>query len=97
MARADHHDEVLTNQQGVVANEVKVNVLNQPYGGWPWIDMPMLANTNWHNSHNFYGELKDLEAATVRRRQDLLRQLLPAQQRRPRRRRRHRLRRAPGR
>jgi zinc protease len=55
----------LANQQGVVANEVKVNVLNQPYGGWPWIDMPMLANTNWHNSHNFYGELKDLEAATA--------------------------------
>jgi hypothetical protein len=27
--------------------------------------MPMLANENWHNSHNFYGELADLEAATV--------------------------------
>jgi predicted Zn-dependent peptidase len=26
--------ENLTNQQGVVTNEVKVNVLNQPYGGW---------------------------------------------------------------
>ncbi|HEU0135561.1 MAG TPA: insulinase family protein, partial [Allosphingosinicella sp.] len=24
-----------------------------------------LANTNWHNAHNFYGELADLEAATV--------------------------------
>ncbi len=56
---------VLENQQGVVANEVKVNVLNQPYGGWPWIDMPMLANENWHNAHNFYGELGDLQAATV--------------------------------
>ena len=56
---------VLENQQGVVANEVKVNVLNQPYGGWPWIDMPMLANENWHNAHNFYGELGDLKAATV--------------------------------
>ena len=59
------NETVLKNQQGVVANEVKVNVLNQPYGGWPWIDMPMLANENWHNSHNFYGELADLEAATV--------------------------------
>ncbi|HLL58401.1 MAG TPA: pitrilysin family protein [Allosphingosinicella sp.] len=56
---------VLENQQGVVANEVKVNVLNQPYGGWPWIDMPMLANENWHNAHNFYGDLGDLQAATV--------------------------------
>ncbi len=32
--------ENLTNQQGVVKNEVKVNVLNQPYGGFPWLDMP---------------------------------------------------------
>src|SRR5205085_4416133 len=38
--------ENLKNQQGVVGNEVKVNVLNQPYGGFPWIDMPMAANTN---------------------------------------------------
>ena len=38
-------------------NEVKVNVLNQPYGGFPWIDLPMAANTNWYNAHNFYGDL----------------------------------------
>jgi predicted Zn-dependent peptidase len=55
----------LTNQQGVVSNEVKVNVLNQPYGGFPWLDMPQLANENWYNAHNFYGELSDLEAATL--------------------------------
>jgi predicted Zn-dependent peptidase len=55
----------LTNQQGVVANEVKVNVLNQPYGGFPWLDMPQYANTNWYNAHNFYGDLKDLEAASL--------------------------------
>jgi zinc protease len=57
--------ENLTNQQGVVTNEVKVNVLNQPYGGFPWLDMPQYANTNWHNAHNFYGDLKDLDAATL--------------------------------
>jgi predicted Zn-dependent peptidase len=57
--------ENLTNQQGVVSNEVKVNVLNQPYGGFPWLDMPQYANTNWYNAHNFYGDLKDLEAATL--------------------------------
>ncbi|MEA1013720.1 pitrilysin family protein [Sphingosinicella sp. LY1275] len=56
---------VLKNQQGVVGNEIKVNVLNQPYSTWPWIDLPMLANVNWYNSHNFYGELKEVEAATV--------------------------------
>ncbi|MGE0452064.1 MAG: M16 family metallopeptidase [Vicinamibacteria bacterium] len=55
----------LTNQQGVVKNEVKVNVLNQPYGGFPWIDLPMAANQNWYNSHNFYGDLDDLDAATL--------------------------------
>ncbi len=55
----------LTNQQGVVGNEVKVNVLNQPYGGFPWLDMPQFANKNWYNAHNFYGDLKDIEAATL--------------------------------
>ncbi|MGH9308203.1 MAG: M16 family metallopeptidase [Vicinamibacterales bacterium] len=57
--------ENLTNQQGVVKNEVKVNVLNQPYGGFPWLDMPQAANTNWYNAHNFYGDLVDLDAATL--------------------------------
>ena len=55
----------LTNQQGVVKNEVKVNVLNRPYGGFPWLDMPQYANKNWYNAHNFYGDLKDIEAATL--------------------------------
>ena len=55
----------LTNQQGVVKNEVKVNVLNQPYGGFPWLDLPQFANTNWYNAHNFYGDLADLDAATL--------------------------------
>ncbi|HEY7306101.1 MAG TPA: pitrilysin family protein [Bryobacteraceae bacterium] len=57
--------ENLTNQQGVVGNEVKVNVLNRPYGGFPWLWMPQYANTNWYNSHNFYGDLKDIEAAKL--------------------------------
>jgi len=58
-------DENLKNQRGVVGNEVKVNVLNRPYGGFPWLWMPQYANTNWYNSHNFYGELKDIEAAKL--------------------------------
>lgn len=65
MAFPDITQEKLENQQGVVANEVKVNVLNQPYGGFPWLDMPQYANENWYNAHNFYGELDDLEAATL--------------------------------
>ncbi len=55
----------LVNQQGVVKNEVKVNVLNRPYGGFPWLDVPQIANANWFNAHNFYGDLKDLDAATL--------------------------------
>lgn len=58
-------EENLKNQQGVVGNEVKVNVINRPYGGFPWLDMPQYANTNWFNSHNFYGDLKDIEAAKL--------------------------------
>ncbi len=57
--------ENLENQQAVVKNEVKVNVLNQPYGGFPWLDMPQYANENWYNAHNFYGDLEDLDAATL--------------------------------
>jgi zinc protease len=55
----------LTHQQGVVKSEVRVNVLNRPYGGFPWLDLPQYANTNWYNAHNFYGDLKDLDAATL--------------------------------
>ncbi len=65
MRGLDINQENLKNQQGVVANEVKVNVLNQPYGAFPWIDLPMAAFTNWYNAHNFYGDLKDLDAATL--------------------------------
>ena len=65
MKGLDITQDNLANQQGVVSEEVKVNVLNQPYSTFPWIDLPMAAFTNWYNSHNFYGELKDIEAATL--------------------------------
>lgn len=58
-------EDNLVNQQGVVKNEVKVNVLNQPYGGFPWLDMPQFANENWYNAHNFYGDLADLDSAKL--------------------------------
>ena len=65
MRGLDITQDNLKNQQGVVGNEVKVNVLNQPYGSFPWIDLPMAAFQNWYNSHNFYGDLHDIEAATL--------------------------------
>jgi len=65
MRGLDITQDNLTNQQGVVKNEVKVNVLNRPYGGFPWLTLPQYANTNWYNAHNFYGDLEDLDAATL--------------------------------
>jgi predicted Zn-dependent peptidase len=65
MRGLDITQENLTNQQGVVKNEVKVNVLNRPYGGFPWLSLPQIANTNWYNAHNFYGDLEHLDAATL--------------------------------
>jgi predicted Zn-dependent peptidase len=55
----------LQNQKDVVKNEVRVNVLNRPYGGFPWLDLPQAANRNWFNAHNFYGEFADIDAATL--------------------------------
>ena len=58
-------DENLRNQRDVVKEEVRVNVLNQPYGGFPWLDLPPIAFRNWPNAHNFYGDFADLDAATL--------------------------------
>jgi predicted Zn-dependent peptidase len=58
-------DENLRNQRDVVKEEVRANVMNQPYGGFPWLDMPPVAFRNWANAHNFYGDFADLDAATL--------------------------------
>lgn len=58
-------DENLRNQRDVVKEEVRVNVLNEPYGGFPWLDMPPVAFRNWANAHNFYGDFADLDAASL--------------------------------
>ncbi|MDA1061337.1 MAG: pitrilysin family protein [Chloroflexi bacterium] len=57
--------EALDNQRDVVKNEVRVNVLNRPYGGFPWLDISERAFSNWHNAHNGYGEFSDLDAANL--------------------------------
>ncbi|MAK63982.1 MAG: peptidase M16 [Maricaulis sp.] len=64
----------LTTHRNSVRNEIFLNVENQPYRGWPLIDLPMTAFENWHNSHNFYGGLSDLDAATTADAQDFFRQ-----------------------
>ncbi|PYQ52790.1 MAG: insulinase family protein [Acidobacteria bacterium] len=58
-------EENLKNQQNVVSEEVRVNVLNQPYALFEWLDLWVNANQNWYNAHNFYGDLHDIEAAKI--------------------------------
>lgn len=58
-------EENLVNQIAVVEEEIKVNVLNQPYGGFPFILLPEVAFRTFPNSHNGYGAFEDLETATV--------------------------------
>jgi zinc protease len=65
MRSLDVSAENLKNQQNVVSEEVRVNVLNQPHGAFEWLEIWERANTNWHNAHNFYGDLSELEAATL--------------------------------
>jgi zinc protease len=65
MKSLDVSAENLKNQQNVVSEEVRVNVLNQPHGSFEWLDIWQRANVNWANAHNFYGDLADLEAATL--------------------------------
>ncbi|MEC7789040.1 MAG: pitrilysin family protein [Chloroflexota bacterium] len=55
----------LANQRDVVKNEIKVNVLNRPYGTFPWLDVQEHAFDNWHNNHNGYGDMVDLDAADL--------------------------------
>lgn len=65
MRSLDVSAENLKNQQNVVSEEVRVNVLNQPYAMFEWLDLWMNANQNWYNGHNFYGDLTEIEAATL--------------------------------
>ena len=65
MRSLDISEENLKNQQNVVSEEVRVNVLNQPYQLFEWIELWKNAFTNWNNSHNGYGELDEINAATI--------------------------------
>jgi len=58
-------EETLANQIAVVKEEIRVNVLNRPYGGFPWIHLPAVMFDTFNNAHNGYGSFEDLEAATL--------------------------------
>jgi predicted Zn-dependent peptidase len=65
MRSLDVSEENLKNQQNVVSEEIRVNVLNQPYQLFEWIDLWQNAFTKWNNSHNGYGDLAEVNAATI--------------------------------
>ena len=55
----------LDNQVAVVQNEIRVNVQNRPYGGFPWLSMPPVLFDSFANAHDGYGSFVDLEAASL--------------------------------
>ncbi|MGC7099052.1 M16 family metallopeptidase [Amycolatopsis lurida] len=57
--------ENLANQIDVVKEEIRLNVLNRPYGGFPWILLPPVLYSTFANAHNGYGDFVDLEQATL--------------------------------
>lgn len=58
-------EENLRNQCDVVKEEIRVNVLNRPYGGFPWLKLPPVVFDTYPNAHDGYGSFADLESATV--------------------------------
>jgi predicted Zn-dependent peptidase len=58
-------EENLRNQVDVVKEEIRVNVLNRPYGGFPWLRLPPVMFDTFPNAHDGYGSFADLESATV--------------------------------
>jgi len=65
MKTLDFSPENLENQRKVVEEEVRVNMLNQPYGLFFAIDLPGKAFNKFPNAHNFYGDFRDLDAANI--------------------------------
>jgi len=57
--------ENLRNQVDVVKEEIRLNVLNRPYGGFPWILLPPVLYDTYPNAHNGYGDFTDLEQASL--------------------------------
>lgn len=65
MKTLDFNPTTLKNQQDVVKEEIRVNVKNQPYGGFMWIDISQQAFSKWENNHDGYGSFQDLEGASL--------------------------------
>lgn len=57
--------ENLDNQRAVVQEEIRLNVLNRPYGKFPWIQLPEVMFDTYPNAHDGYGSFEDLDAASL--------------------------------
>jgi zinc protease len=65
MKTLDFSPKNLENQRNVVEEEVRVNVMNRPYGLFFAIDLPGKAFDTYPNAHNFYGDFRDLDTAKI--------------------------------
>lgn len=58
-------DDNLANQVAVVEQEIRQNILSQPYGGFPCFQVDEVLFSRFENSHDGYGGFADLERVTV--------------------------------
>jgi zinc protease len=58
-------DSALRRQKDIVKSEIRLSYINQPDGGFPWLDVPKFANKNWQNAHNFRGLPAGLDSASL--------------------------------
>nr|WP_275675813.1 pitrilysin family protein [Streptomyces sp. MUM 2J] len=57
--------ESLRTQVDVVKEEIRLNLMNKPYGGFPWTVLPSVLFSEFHNTHNGYGDFSALEKVSV--------------------------------
>ncbi|MEU6893020.1 pitrilysin family protein [Streptomyces sp. NPDC046557] len=55
----------LVTQVAVVKEEIKLNVHDRPYGGFPWTNLPAVLYRKFSNAHNGYGDFINLDRATL--------------------------------
>jgi len=65
MGRLTVNQENLDNQREVVKNEYRMKIQNQPYAEFISVRINETAYENWQNGHNFWGDMEDLDAATL--------------------------------
>jgi predicted Zn-dependent peptidase len=58
-------DSALRRQKEIVKTEVRLSYIDVPDGGFPWLDVPRVANRNWQNAHDFRGRPSELDSATL--------------------------------